>query len=1022
MCAGESTGFIDLSSGYITSWSWVFEGGVPATSNQQNPSSILYNNPGTYDVKLIIENGVNSDTLIKHDYITIYATPQITTSNDTSICEGECVTLSASGGTSYLWSTGNLTYEINVCPTTNTTYSVTITDNNGCTNSDEISVTVNPGPSAYIYVGGPVCAGECTTLQAFGGSSYTWSNGESINPINVCPSASTNYTVTVTDNNGCTESYSAPVIMNPLPLADAGPDVTITQGNSTNLTASASGGTPSYSFTWSTGGQTAQINVYPSASTTYTVTVTDINGCSDSDEVYVQVNAQTPSIITKVEPLPNLYCPDETVVVQISATNVYNVGSFSLVLNYDTAVLSYMGYTANPGLAGAVLYVNNVDTVQQVRATCFTVFSPINIGNNILLEYSFIYKASSCNLVWNTPECEYTDFSTQQQLPAAFVNGSVSGSSGPQAWAGSDKEICPGTCTQLTASGGGTYIWNTGNTNASFVVCPQVTSTYTVTVTSAVGCTASDDVTVTVNPLPTANAGTDNTICTGECIALAGSGGVSYVWSTGESTASINVCPSTTTTYSLTVSDATTCTDSDEITIFVNPVPQADAGYDKFVTIGSCIDLSATGGISYLWNTGETTENISVCPVATTIYSVTVTEENGCTDSDDVEVTTTTQSVIQTSVPNIVADSGDQVIVPVYVENFTSVASIGLGLDYDTSFLTYNNYQNLNPALAGALFTIGENGGKIIISWLSFVPVTFGNGVILELIFSYHGNSAYMKWDRTSGMCQYSDASFNILPANFFDGSVNPRTSIELKAKVFLQGAYNGNGFMNTDLNSLIPGGQPYNRVPWNYTSGEDISSTPANMTDWILLELRDKTDPTVIIARRAALLLYDGNIVDINMDSSISFTGIAADNYYLCVHHRNHMPVMSANPIAIPNASVYDFSDTLNFPPCGGGSQALIELETGIFGMISGDVNSDGTLKYSGPGNDRGLVLQRIVNETGSTNITNTINGYYDEDINMNGIVKYSGPGNDPSLIIQNLVNLTGSTSITVIFITPVP
>jgi hypothetical protein len=237
-------------------------------------------------------------------------------------------------------------------------------------------------------------------------------------------------------------------------------------------------------------------------------------------------------------------------------------------------------------------------------------------------------------------------------------------------------------------------------------------------------------------------------------------------------------------------------------------------------------------------------------------------------------------------------------------------------------------------------------------------------------------------------MCQYSDASFNILPANFFDGSVNPRTSIELKAKVFLQGAYNGNGFMNTDLNSLIPGGQPYNRVPWNYTSGEDISSTPANMTDWILLELRDKTDPTVIIARRAALLLYDGNIVDINMDSSISFTGIAADNYYLCVHHRNHMPVMSANPIAIPNASVYDFSDTLNFPPYGGGSQALIELETGIFGMISGDVNSDGTLKYSGPGNDRGLVLQRIVNETGSTNITNTINGYYDEDINMNGIV----------------------------------
>jgi len=89
---------------------------------------------------------------------------------------------------------------------------------------------------------------------------------------------------------------------------------------------------------------------------------------------------------------------------------------------------------------------------------------------------------------------------------------------------------------------------------------------------------------------------------------------------------------------------------------------------------------------------------------------------------------------------------------------------------------------------------------------------------------------------------------------------------------------------------------------------------------------------------------------------------------------------------------------------------------------MISGDVNQNYQLKYSGSANDRGLVLQRIVSISGSTSITTTINGYYPEDINMDGTIKYSGSNNDPSIIIQNLVNLTGSTSITTVFIIPVP
>lgn len=246
--------------------------------------------------------------------------------------------------------------------------------------------------------------------------------------------------------------------------------------------------------------------------------------------------------------------------------------------------------------------------------------------------------------------------------------------------------------------------------------------------------------------------------------------------------------------------------------------------------------------------------------------------------------------------------------------------------------------------------------------------------------------------------------------------------SYRVITKAVLQDAYASAGQMSKDLNTILPTNQPYDGNPWNYNGTESLNAVPEAMVDWILVELRDATDSSLIIAQRAALLLDNGNIADTNMSASVSFNNIQPGNYYLCLHHRNSLPVMSKDPVAIPTTTQYDFSDTLNHPPYGGGSKALIEVDPGVYAMIGGDVNSDGTLKYSGPGNDRGLVLQLIVNQTGSTSITATTDGYYNEDVNMNGTVKYSGPENDPSIIIQNIVNMTGSASITAIYVTPVP
>ncbi|MDO5981847.1 sulfatase-like hydrolase/transferase [Flavivirga spongiicola] len=136
--------------------------------------------------------------------------------------------------------------------------------------------------------------------------------------------------------------------------------------------------------------------------------------------------------------------------------------------------------------------------------------------------------------------------------------------------AGPDVTICDGDSTTLTASGGTTYLWNTGATTASISVSPTSTTTYTVTVSD--GSTSDDDdVIVTVNALPVADAGADVTIDEGNSTTLTATGGGTYLWSTGATTASINVSPTSTTTYTVTVTQ-NGCSSIDDVIVTVNSV------------------------------------------------------------------------------------------------------------------------------------------------------------------------------------------------------------------------------------------------------------------------------------------------------------------------------------------------------------------------------------------------------------------------------------------------------------------
>ena len=120
--------------------------------------------------------------------------------------------------------------------------------------------------------------------------------------------------------------------------------------------------------------------------------------------------------------------------------------------------------------------------------------------------------------------------------------------------------------------------------------------------------------------------------------------------------------------------------------------------------------------------------------------------------------------------------------------------------------------------------------------------------------------------------------------------------------KVYLQGSYAGGGTMTTSLNSaeMVPVHHPYNDTLgiWNYTGSERIYNLPSDIVDWVLVELRTGTAANTTVGRRAALLKSDGSIVDLDGLSQVKFKGIVPGSYYIVIKHRNHLPIMSANPV----------------------------------------------------------------------------------------------------------------------------
>ena len=604
-------------------------GAVSYTWNNGVTNGVAFN-PTTTTTYTVTGTDANNCQNTDQVTVTVNPLPVVNAGPDQTICVGAAVTLSGSGAVSYTWNNG-VTNGVAFNPTTTTTYTVTGTDANGCQNTDQVTVTVNPLPVVNAGADQTICIGTSVTLNGSGAVSYTWNNGVT-NGVAFNPTTTTTYTVTGTDANNCQNTDQVTVTVNPLPVVNAGADQTICIGAAVTLSGSGA-----VSYTWNNG-VTNGVAFNPTTTTTYTVTGTDANNCQNTDQVTVTVN-----------PLP---------VVNAGADQTICIGA-SVTLNGSGAV----SYTWNNGITNGIAFnptttatytvtgtdANNCQNTDQVTVTVnplpvvnagadqtICIGTPVTLNGSGAASYTWnngVTNGVAFNPTTTTTytvtgtdanNCQNTDQVTVTVNPLPVVN------------AGPDQTICIGATVTLNGSGAVSYTWTNGVING-VAFNPTTTITYTVTGTDANNCQNTDQVTVTVNPLPVVNAGADQTICIGTPVTLNGSGAVSYTWTNGV-TNGVAFNPTTTTTYTVTGTDANNCQNTDQVTVTVNPLPVVNAGADQTICIGTPVTLNGSGAVSYTWNNGVT-NGVAFNPTTTTTYTVTGTDANNCQNTDQVTVT-----------------------------------------------------------------------------------------------------------------------------------------------------------------------------------------------------------------------------------------------------------------------------------------------------------------------------------------------------------------------------------------------
>ena len=446
VCQGTAMSFADVSTNVPTSWSWDFGDGT-GTSNLQNPS-YTYATGGNYNVTLTATNAFGSDTYAQS--VTVNALPVVVASaTNNNICLGSSSDLSVTGATSYLWDNGlGSSDNVTVSPTTTTSYIVVGTDANNCENTDVVTITVNQLP--VITTTGSTNPSTCATTTG---------------------------SITIGSSGTGNISWSGPL-----------------NGSDNSIT-----------LPYTAGSLSAGVYVF---------NFTDLNGCA-SNPLSVQLtdpNAPAPPSIVEGSLVGICSGGTATLTSSYASGNTWSTNEISQSITVNSAGQYSVFYTDG---SGCVSSTTNVDVSEYTPPTITTSGNTsICLGSSTILtalgasSYSWDNGAGAGSSVTVAPTTTttYTVTGTDLNGCVGETQVTVTVVSAPVITASADLDLCQGSSATLTAIGASTYVWNNGaGSGSSVTVSPNGTTTYIVTGTDGNGCQGTDEVVVTVFPLPSVN-------------------------------------------------------------------------------------------------------------------------------------------------------------------------------------------------------------------------------------------------------------------------------------------------------------------------------------------------------------------------------------------------------------------------------------------------------------------------------------------------------------------------------------
>ncbi len=640
ICAGQT---LAVTATGAASYTW--NGSFSGANYTVNPS-------GNSIYSVVGANALTGCTATANSSVTVSALPLVSlVAATTVVCIGQSVNIAAVGANSYTWNTGSNAQQVSVSPSTVSNYSVTGANALGCRASASIAITVNALPN-IVATASPsqICIGQTSTLQASGAVSYQWTYSNLYSQSNTALVTGNsnyiglnNYIVTGTDANGCSRTSTVALNVNPSPnIVLSGPSLVCPSASFSLIAFGAS------SYTWLPGnliGNTAVTSL--TSNTTFTVLGTNAFGCSNSLIYPVTVgNNNQPAILAVAS--SSSACTNQPVNLSAMGATSYTwypgsiIGQFitvspTVTTNYTVTGLStgncavagntYVSVFINPApilsltASSSTLCAGSSATLTASGATTYSWFPLYSLGTTFVASpiSSMIYTVNGTNA---------SGCAGSQTLNLTVVNlPSVSISS-------FGNSICSGSSATLAAIGANTYLWSNGATSTSIVVTPTANTSYSV-VGSIGSCNASNLKTISLLPLPVLSIAAETaSLCAGQSVNLLALGANTYTWNTGSTTQQIAVSPTLTTTYSLSGKDANGCIATTNQLITINALPVLSiTAVNNPICVGETATLNALGAANYQWTSSNLLLKaplITVSPQSTGIFTVTGTDNNGC--------------------------------------------------------------------------------------------------------------------------------------------------------------------------------------------------------------------------------------------------------------------------------------------------------------------------------------------------------------------------------------------------------